>query len=180
MSWSLSSLRFSIVHMVVPSGLWSVVCVGLVGCWDNTYAFVGCVSRSGLIGVVENVRLVERHPSAVSGLIVGVFLFVRRGGLVRCLYASMADGPFSLSMIVESSCHAGPQCTSYRGLPSLWSSGCICLAMKPSFTHVSICSCVRISGVHCVTRYVVWLLRCLWSWISKTSYVVSMVSLGIM
>ena len=31
MSWSLSSLMFSIVHMVVPSGLCSVVCVCFVG-----------------------------------------------------------------------------------------------------------------------------------------------------
>ncbi len=74
--------------------------------------FVGCVSMSRFIGVVENVSLVERHPSAVIGFIVGVFLIVRRGGLVRCLYASMADRPVSLSMIVESSCHAGPHCTS--------------------------------------------------------------------
>ena len=31
MSWSVSSLLFSIVHMVVPSGLCSVVCVFCVG-----------------------------------------------------------------------------------------------------------------------------------------------------
>ncbi len=30
MSWGLSSLLFSIVHMVVPSGVYSVVCLCLV------------------------------------------------------------------------------------------------------------------------------------------------------
>ena len=36
-SWSLSSLLLSIVQIVVPSGLWSVVCVRSVGCCDNSY-----------------------------------------------------------------------------------------------------------------------------------------------
>jgi hypothetical protein len=39
---------------------------------------------------------------------------------------------------------------------------------------------VSISGLHCETRYVVWLFMCLWSCISKTSYGVSIVSLGVM
>ena len=65
MSWSFSSLMFSIVHMVLPSSLRSVVCVFCVGCCVNSYFLVGCVSKSGLIGVVEKVRLGDLHPSAV-------------------------------------------------------------------------------------------------------------------
>ena len=65
MSCSLSSLRFSIVLMRVPSGLCSVVCDGLVGCWVSSYLLVRWMSRSGSIGVVENVRLVYLHPSVV-------------------------------------------------------------------------------------------------------------------
>jgi hypothetical protein len=57
MSWILSSLLFSIVHMVMPSGLCSVVCVFSVGCCVSSYRRVGCVYRSGLLGVVEEVRL---------------------------------------------------------------------------------------------------------------------------
>jgi hypothetical protein len=53
MSYSLSSLRLSIVQMRVPSGLCSVVCDGIVGCWVSSYLLVGWMSRSGLIGVVE-------------------------------------------------------------------------------------------------------------------------------
>jgi hypothetical protein len=45
---------------------------------------------------------------------------------------------------------------------------------------VSICDCVSISGLHWVTRYEVWLLRCLWSCISRIAYVMCMVSLGVM
>ena len=56
MSWNLSSLLFSIVHMLVPSGLYSIVCVFSVGCCVSSYCWVGYVSRSGLIGVVEKVR----------------------------------------------------------------------------------------------------------------------------
>ena len=64
-SWSLSSRLFSIVQMVVSSGLCSVVCVCSVGCWDSSYRWVGCVSRSGLMGVVEKVRLGDLHPPSV-------------------------------------------------------------------------------------------------------------------
>jgi len=46
--------------------------------------------------------------------------------------------------------------------------------------HALICSCVRVSGLYCVIRYVVWLFRCMWSFISMTSYGVSIVSLGVM
>jgi len=41
MSWSLSSLLFSIANMVVPSGLCSVVCVFCVGCCISSYHWVG-------------------------------------------------------------------------------------------------------------------------------------------
>ncbi len=108
MSYNVSSLLLSIVHMVVPSGLCSVACDGFVGCWASSYRFVGCMSRSGLIGVMENVRLVDLHPSVVIGFSGGVFLLVRRGGWVRCLYAVRASGPSSLTIIAESSCHADP------------------------------------------------------------------------
>ncbi len=33
------------------------MCDGFVGCWVSSYMLVGLMSRSGLIGVVENVRL---------------------------------------------------------------------------------------------------------------------------
>jgi hypothetical protein len=45
-SCSLSSLRFSIVQMRVPSVLCSVVCDGFVGCWVSSYLLVGCIFRS--------------------------------------------------------------------------------------------------------------------------------------
>ncbi len=70
MSCSLSSLMFSIMHMRVPSGLCSVVCDGFVGCWVSSYLLVGWMPRSGLIGVVENVKLV--YPF-VMGFTGGVF-----------------------------------------------------------------------------------------------------------
>ncbi len=73
MSCSLSSLRFSIVQMRVPSGMCSVVCDGFVGCWVSSYLLVGWMSRFGLIGVVENVRLVDLHPSFVMGFTRGFF-----------------------------------------------------------------------------------------------------------
>jgi hypothetical protein len=111
-SWSLSSRLFSIVHIVVPSGLCSVVCVCSVGCCDSSYRWVGCVSRSGLMGVVEKVRLGDLHPSSVLWLVGGVRLFVLRCVCVLCLYCARAFGPLSLSKMVDSSCHAGCQCTS--------------------------------------------------------------------
>ena len=73
MACSLSSLRLSIVQTRVPSSLRSVVCDGLVGCWMSSYLLVGWMSRSGLIGVVENVRLIDLHPSFVMGLTRGFF-----------------------------------------------------------------------------------------------------------
>ena len=108
--------------MRVPSGLCSVVCDGFVGRWVSSYLLVGWMSRSALLGVVENVRLFDLHPSVVMRFTEGVLLLTRLGSCVLCLYAYSAVGPFSLSMIVESSCHADPQCTSYSGLPSVWSN----------------------------------------------------------
>ena len=112
MSWSLSTLLFSIVHMVVPSGLCSIICVFCVGCLVSSYRWVGCVSRSGSIGVVEKVRLGDRHPSVVFWLAGGVHLFVLLRVCVLYLYCARACGPLSLSVMVDSSCHAGCQCTS--------------------------------------------------------------------
>ena len=129
---------------------------------------------------MENVRLVDLHPSVVMGFTSEVLRLTRRGSCVLCLYACIAVGPFSLSMIVESSCQAGPHCTSHSGLPSMWYNGCMCLLLNPSFVHVSICCWVSISGLRLVTRYVVWLCRCMWYCISSTSYAVFMVSLGVM
>ena len=76
MSWSLCSLLFSIEHMVVPSGLCSVVSVCCVGCCDSSYRWIGCVSRSELMGLVEIVRFGDLNPSVVLGSTWGVRLFV--------------------------------------------------------------------------------------------------------
>jgi hypothetical protein len=65
------------------------------------------------------------------------------------------------------------------GVPVWCVIGWICFGWNLSLVHALICSCVSISGLHCVTRYVVWLFRCLWSCISMTSYGLSIVSLGI-
>ena len=111
-SWSLSSRLLSIEQIVVPYGLCSVVCVYSVGYCDNSYRWVGCVSRSGLMGVVEKVRLGDLHPSSVLWLDGGVHLFVLRRVCVLCLYCARAFGPLSHSKMVDSSCHAGCQCTS--------------------------------------------------------------------
>ena len=73
-SCNLSSLRLSIVQMRVPSGLYSEMCVGFAGCCVSSYRFFGWMSRSGLIGVVENVRLADLYPSIVIGFFGGVLL----------------------------------------------------------------------------------------------------------
>ena len=111
-SWSLSSRLLSIVHIVVPSGLCCVVCVCSVRCCDSSYRWVGCVSRSGLMGVVEKVRLGDLHLSSVLWLVGGVRLFVLRCVCVLCLYCARAFGSLSLSKMVDSSYHAGCHCTS--------------------------------------------------------------------
>ena len=73
MSHSLSSLLFSIVPMRVPTRMCSVVCDEFVGCWVSSYLLVGWMSRSGLIGVVEDVRLIDLHPFFVMVFTMGVF-----------------------------------------------------------------------------------------------------------
>jgi len=112
MSWILSSLLFSIVHMVVPRGLYNTVCVFCVGCCVSSYRWVGYVSRSGLMRVVEKVRFGDLHASVVFGLTWGVRLFVLLWFCVLCLYCDMASRPLSHSMMVDSSGHDGRQCTS--------------------------------------------------------------------
>ena len=99
-SCSLSSLRFSILHMVAASGLRRVVCDGFVGCCVSSKDRVGWISRSELMGVVENVRFGDLHPPIVkefsgSKLLLDVF-----GGCHRCLYAARAPGSLSRSFIV--------------------------------------------------------------------------------
>ena len=112
------------------------------------------VEKSGFIGVVEKVRLSDLHLPILIALISGVFLLFRRWShRVLSLYDVRTFCPLSLSMIVESSCHAGLQCTSYSGWPSVWSIGQMWLISKPSLVHVSICDCVSISGLHWATRY---------------------------
>ena len=112
MSWSLSSLLFSIVHIYVPSGLCSVMCVFNVECCVSSYRWVGCVSMSGLIGVVEKVRLGDLHLSVVFWSAVGVHLFVLLRVCVLCLCCARACGPLSHFVMVDSICQVGCQCTS--------------------------------------------------------------------
>ena len=96
-------------------------CVGVgvccVGCCFSSYRWVGRVSRSGLMGVVENVRFGNLHPSVVLGLTWCVRLFVLLWVCVLCLYCARAAGPLSHDVMVNSSCHAGCQCTSQVGVP---------------------------------------------------------------
>jgi hypothetical protein len=87
MSWSLSSRLFSIVHIVVPSGLCRVVFVGCVGCCASSYWWVECVSRSWLMGVVEKVRFGDLQPYIVRGF-SGRCVFLSFGGLV-CFVCSV-------------------------------------------------------------------------------------------
>ena len=86
MSCSLSSQRFSIVQMRVPLALCIAVCDGFVGFWVSSYLLVGWMSRSGFIGVAENVRLVDLHSSFVMGFSEGVLLLTRRGS---CIFVYM-------------------------------------------------------------------------------------------
>ena len=112
MPWSLSSLLFSTEYMVVPSGLCNVVCMCCMGCCASSRRWVGCVSRSGLMRVVEKVRFGDRHPSVVLGLTWGVRLFVLLWVCVLCLYCAKAARQLSHSVMVNSNCHVGCQCTS--------------------------------------------------------------------
>ncbi len=70
------------------------------------------MSRSGLMGVVEKRRLGDLHPSSVFGLTWGVHSFVLLRGCILCLYFARACGPLLHSVMVDSSCHVGCQCTS--------------------------------------------------------------------
>ncbi len=79
-----------------------------------------------------------------------------------------------------SRCHVGCQCTSKLVVPDWCVIGWMCFGWNPSLVHAFICFCVSISGLNCVTTYVVWLFKCMWSCISMTSYDVSIVSLGVM
>jgi len=70
------------------------------------------VSCSVLMGVVEKARFGDFHPLVVLAITWGVrfcVLFVVR---VLCLYCARAVGPLSHSVMVDSNCHAGCQCTS--------------------------------------------------------------------
>ena len=62
------------------------VCVFCVGCCFSSYRLVGCASRSGLMGVVEKVRLGDLHPSSIFGLTLDVRLFVLLWVCVLSLY----------------------------------------------------------------------------------------------
>ena len=70
------------------------------------------MSRSGLMGVVEKVRLGDLHPSVVPGLTWDVRLLVLLWVCVLCLYWAKAVRPLSHYVMVDSSCHVGCQCTS--------------------------------------------------------------------
>jgi len=65
------------------------------------------VSKSGLIEVVEKVRLRDLHLFAVFVFTWGVHLFVLLRVCVLCLYSARACGPLSHSVTVDSSCHVG-------------------------------------------------------------------------
>ena len=111
-SWSLSGLLFSIMRIVVPSGLCSFVCVFCVGCCVSSYRWVGCLSSYGLMGVVVKLKLGDFHSSAVFEFTWGVHLFVLFRVFILCLYCARACGSLSHFVMVDSSCHAGCQCTS--------------------------------------------------------------------
>jgi len=69
------------------------VCVLCVGCCVSSYRWAGCVSRSGLMGVVEKVRFSDLHPSVVFGLTWGVRLFFLLWVCILCVYCDKAVGP---------------------------------------------------------------------------------------
>ena len=83
-----------------------------MGCCAISYEWVGCMSRSGLMGVVERARFGDRHPSVFLGLTWGVRLFILLWVSVLCLYSTRAVGPLSHSVLVDNSCHVGCRCTS--------------------------------------------------------------------
>jgi len=75
------------------------------------------VSRSGLMGVVENVTFGDLHPSVIIWLTWGVRHFVLLWVCFLCLYCARAVGPLSHFVMVDSSCHASCQYTSKVGVP---------------------------------------------------------------
>jgi len=78
------------------------------------YRWVGCASRSGLMGVVEKVRFGDLHPSV--GLTWGVRLSYLLWVCVLCLYCAKTIRPLSHFVMVDSSCHVSCQCTSQVGV----------------------------------------------------------------
>jgi hypothetical protein len=64
------------------------------------------------MGIVENVRCGDIHPSGVLGFAYGVRLFILLWVCVFFLYCARADGPLLHSVMVDSNCHADCQCTS--------------------------------------------------------------------
>ena len=52
------------------------------------------------VGAVENTRLIDLHPSIVTGFIGGDLLFTWHGVSVRCLYVFNVAGSLSQFMIV--------------------------------------------------------------------------------
>ena len=76
MLWSLSSRLFSVAHIVLPTGKCRVVCVIFVGCCTSSHSRVGWVSRSRLIGDVENARFGDLHPPIVNVFCGGTFLLI--------------------------------------------------------------------------------------------------------
>ena len=56
-----------------------------LGCCASSYWWVGWVSRSGMMGDVENMRFGDLHPPLASGFSGGVRLLVLLGGCNCCL-----------------------------------------------------------------------------------------------
>ncbi len=71
----------------------SCVCmrVRCMGCCVNSYRWVGCVSRSGLMGVVAKVRFGDLYPSTVFVLTwMCVFLFFPEFMFSICIMLGLA------------------------------------------------------------------------------------------
>ena len=156
-SCSLSSLRLYFVQMRVPSCLCSEVCVGFVGCWVSSYWLVGWVSRSGLIGVVENVRLADSHPSMATGFIGGFFSWHGvASAFVVCMLAMRRirfPCPWSLRQAVKPV----PRVLHRAVVPRCCQVYLYVCSWIPRLCKFSFYFWVSISGIHWVTKYVVWL-----------------------
>jgi len=70
------------------------------------------VSRYGLMGMVEKVRFGELYPLVVFMLSSDVRFFVLLWVCGLCLCRASAIGPLLHSVMIDSSSHAGCQCTS--------------------------------------------------------------------